>query len=154
MSEKVLGVVIILFVSLQLVSFVEARTYENSWVVFTGFSWSKTIYGRQDVQYSFPDLVRAGEMVTVTVWIEYVDDENAKLEYVKLLEVNVGIRTEPNATSEISIDTDLSVPRLYKGEKYVHVFQVETLDPGTYYVVLFWREKWSDGSEFTTEDFD
>ena len=48
--KKVLGPILaltlILLASASWIAPAGARTYENSWIVYTGFYFSKTIYGR------------------------------------------------------------------------------------------------------------
>jgi len=154
-------IVLVILISLPSLLYVETGTYGNSWVVYERPSGK--ILGRERISYSGPNSAMVYDVIEVTVTIEYIDDEYAKMDCVRISEVSVTLRAKEKGgpkkyigcEDEPTVTHNANV-RLKKGEKYVHTFQLEVPSPGEYYIVVFWTETWykgtlSIGDSFTTD---
>ena len=140
---------LILVLSTQGPAVVEGGSYYGSWYIYR-VSDSMT-FGEYTVQYSFSSSIKAGEILSVIVDIEYLDNSNAVLDWFELREVYIGLRIDPNSTTTYNVQTDSSWTRLNKGDSYSKTFEIETTESGIFYVVIYWDQEWSNGADFQTD---
>ncbi len=124
-----------------------AGSYEIKWLIYSKEDQQQRSFANILVKYSAPDNARGSFDVDTS--LTYVNDAQARLDWIEFYDVAVRLRNAPKGNDLASSAIDSSHNRLRAGQQYTHRFTVGSpTQAGQYLVILTWKTINAEGSAY------
>jgi len=147
-SVKVLAFFLVVFVVAVAVlplNEVSAASYEDiGWLYFLDDPQKRHLAELQ-IEYTFPDKVKAGGEFKVQLSLVYLKNDRAYSPWLEISDVSFHTRASPKGADSTNSEVDSSRVRLTPGEEYSRTFAISAPEKlGEYFVPLTYKMSWPD----------